>query len=110
MKTWRLPEVDTPGGKTSPVVLESQDSARAILIGLEPGQELGDHQVREQAWVVVVDGSVNFSTGDGEIDGPTGTLVVFDPAERHSVRSDDGAKILILLAPWPAPDHYSSET
>jgi hypothetical protein len=31
---------------------------------------------------------------------------MFDPAERHSVRSADGARILLVLAPWPAEGHY----
>ena len=34
------------------------------------------------------------------------TLFRFDPDERHSVSSDDGARILLLLAPWPGAGHY----
>ena len=32
-----------------PVVLYSDNEARVVLIGLEPGQELGEHQVKEHA-------------------------------------------------------------
>jgi quercetin dioxygenase-like cupin family protein len=106
METWILPEIDTPGGSRSPVVLRSQDEARAVLVGLDPGQKLGDHQVKEHAWVIVVDGSVTFRAGDEEIVAPAGTLARFEPDERHSVSSDGGAKILLLLAPWPGPGHY----
>lgn len=106
METWKLAEIDTPGGSRSPVVLKSDDEARAVLVGLDPGQELGDHQVKEHAWIVVVDGSVRLRAGSEEIDAPAGTLARFEPDERHSLRSEDGAKILLLLAPWPGPGHF----
>ena len=44
MQTWDLNAIDMPGGTRSPVVVDSEDEARAVLIGLEPGQELGDHR------------------------------------------------------------------
>jgi quercetin dioxygenase-like cupin family protein len=106
MHTWRLADIETPGGSRSPVVLRSEDEARAVLVGLDPGQELGDHQVKEHAWIVVVDGSATFRAGDEEVDAPAGTLARFEPDERHSVSSESGAKLLLLLAPWPGPGHY----
>lgn len=106
MESWSLADIDTPGGSRSPVVLRSDDEARAVLVGLEPGQELGDHQVKEHAWIVVVEGSVTLRAGGEEIHAPAGTLARFLPDERHSVRTDGGAKILLLLAPWPGPGHY----
>ena len=109
METWILPEIATPGGSRSPVVLRSQDEARAVLVGLDPGQRLGDHQVKEHAWVIVVEGTVTFRAGDDEIEAPAGTLARFEPDERHSVSSDGGAKILLLLAPWPGPGHYRGD-
>lgn len=109
METWILPEIATPGGSRSPVVLRSQDEARAVLVGLDPGQKLGDHQVKEHAWVMVVEGAVTFRAGDDEIEAPAGTLARFEPDERHSVSSDGGAKILLLLAPWPGPGHYRGD-
>jgi quercetin dioxygenase-like cupin family protein len=106
METWRLPEIATPNGSRSPVVLLSENEARAVLIGLDPGQSLGDHQVKEHAWLVVVDGRVTIRAGDEEIDAAAGTLAHFEPDERHSVTSESGAKILLLLAPWPGEGHY----
>ena len=35
-----------------------------------------------------------------------GMLLTFDPSERKSVASRNGARVLYLLAPWPAPGHY----
>lgn len=106
MQTWRLPEIDTPDGSRSPVVLLSEDEGRAVLIGLDAGQELGDHQVKEHAWIVVVSGSAEVSASGETVDAPVGTLVHFEPDERHAVRSAGGAKILLLLAPWPGKGHY----
>ena len=106
MHTWRLADIETPGGSRSPVVLRSEDEARAVLVGLDPGQQLGDHQVKEHAWVLVVDGEAEIRAGDDHVGGVTGTLAHFEPDERHSIRTDAGAKILLLLAPWPGEGHY----
>jgi quercetin dioxygenase-like cupin family protein len=106
MESWRLPDISTPDGTRSPVVLKSEDEARAVLIGLHAGQSLGDHQVKEHAWLLVVEGTARVATTDGAIEAPAGTLAHFEPNERHSVASDDGAKILLLLAPWPGPGHF----
>lgn len=106
MESWRLREIATPEGTRSPVVLKSEDEARAVLIGIHPGQELGDHQVKEHAWLFVVEGSVRITAADGTSDAPPGALVHFEPGERHSVASDGGAKVLLLLAPWPGPGHF----
>jgi len=106
METWILPEIDTPAGSRSPVVLRSQDEARAVLVGLHPGQKLGDHQVKEHAWLLVVEGSVRIRAGGEEIEARAGTLAHFEPDERRSVSSEEGAKLFLLLAPWPGAGHY----
>lgn len=106
MRTWDLTAIDTPGGTRSPVVLESSNEARAVLIGIEPGQELGDHQVKERAWLLVVSGDVQAEGDDGSVHAKPGTLLTFDPEERHAVRSAGGARVLLLLAPWPGEGHY----
>jgi quercetin dioxygenase-like cupin family protein len=108
MRSWKLTEIETPEGTRSPVVLDSEDS-RAVLIGIDPGQELGEHQVRERAWVMVVDGTVEVETGDGSMFASAGTLLEFEPTERRSVRSAEGARVLIVFTPWPGPGHYPSE-
>jgi len=109
VRAWNLSEIETPGGSRSPLVLHSGDEVRAVLIGLDPGQELGDHSVKENAYLVVVDGSVRIE-GDGEslVAGP-GTYVTFAPGERHAVAAEDRARILLLLAPWPGEGHYRAE-
>ncbi len=109
MQTWNLLELDTPAGSRSPVVLHSTDDARAVLIRLDPGQELGDHQVKENAYVVVVDGQVEVGSRDGTVTAGTGVLFRFDANERHRVSSAGGARILMLLAPWPGAGHYRGD-
>jgi quercetin dioxygenase-like cupin family protein len=105
VRLWHLNEIETPNAMRSPVVLGSEDS-RAVLIRLDPGQEMGEHQVRERAWVVVVSGAAEIVSGEETIGAPEGTLLEFDPTERRTVRSADGCRLLILLAPWPGPGHY----
>ena len=106
MQSWNLTEIEAPGGTVDPAVLTTDDGARAIAIRLEAGQTMSDHQVRERAWVVVVEGTAQIQSVDDHVDGGVGTLVTFAPGERHAVSSVDGARVLLILAPWPGPGHY----
>jgi quercetin dioxygenase-like cupin family protein len=106
VRQWDLTAIETPGGTVSPVVLDSQEERRAVLVGLEPGQELGDHQVKEHALVLVVDGKVKVEAEGHQVEAGPGTLVSFAPDERRAVSSEQGARILLLLTPWPGPGHY----
>ena len=110
MQTWRLGEIETPEGTRTPVVLDSRDgAARAVLIALDPGQELGDHQVKEHAWLLVVDGRARIESRGESVDAEPGTLVAFEPDEVHAVTTDTGARVLLFLAPWPGEGHYRGE-
>lgn len=109
MQTWNLREIATPGGSRSPVVLRSDAAARAVLISLEPGQALGDHQVKERALVSVVDGSVRVESGGETVEGGIGCFFSFDADERRSISTDSGARILLVLAPWPGEGHYRGD-
>jgi quercetin dioxygenase-like cupin family protein len=110
MRTWNLNEIATPDGSRSPVVLETADDARAVLIGLDSGQALGNHQVKERAWVVVLDGRIRIEAAGNAVDAAPGTLATFAPDEVHSLAATDGpARILLLLAPWPGEGHYRGE-
>jgi quercetin dioxygenase-like cupin family protein len=110
VRSWNLNAVEVSGGTRSPVVLRSDDgAARAVLIAFDPGDELGDHQVKEHAFVVVVDGNVRVESGDEAFDGGVGTVVNFEPDERHSLSSESGARVLLLLAPWPGEGHFRGE-
>jgi quercetin dioxygenase-like cupin family protein len=109
MRSWNLHDIETPSGSRSPVVLDSDDAARVVLIGLDPGQELGQHQVKEHAFVLVVEGAVRVESGSESIEAPSGTLFTFEPDERRAVSTEAGARILLFLAPWPGPGHYRGD-
>ena len=99
-------DVQAPEGTRDPVVVHSGNEARAIVIVIKPGQSLGDHQVKENAWVMLVEGSARVSAGSETVDAAPGMLFRFDPDERHSLTTETGARILLLLAPWPGEGHY----
>jgi len=105
VKTWSLNELDTQPRK--PEIVESNDDARAIVIDLPAGESLDDHEVHERAWLVVVAGEIEVMALDsGErADGGVGTLVEFEPTERHRVDAREDSRFLLLLTPWPGDGH-----
>lgn len=106
MQTWDLLSVHAPNGTRDPLVLHSDEGARAVLIVLQPGQRLGEHQVKENAWVTVLDGTLEITAGGETVTAGVGMTARFDPDERHTLSSPDGARVLLLLAPWPGIGHY----
>jgi len=92
-------------GRQMPRVLFSSPECRAVVIDLQSGEELGDHQVRERAVVEVIAGRVSIECSDETVECETGTLMTFDPGERHTVRALADARLLLLLAPWPGAKH-----
>ncbi|HEX5172980.1 MAG TPA: cupin domain-containing protein [Gaiellaceae bacterium] len=110
MHHWVLSEVETPHGARSPVVLHSKEGAeRAVLIELRAGEALGEHSVKESALLLVLDGTARVDVGGESVEGAAGSLFHFDPDERHSVASEAGARLLLLLAPWTGEGHYRGE-
>ena len=106
MESWDLSTIEVD--PRQPVVLDSEDEGRAIVINLPAGEKLSEHQVHERAWVLVISGKVRIDLpgGDSASGGP-GLLAVFDPAERHEVSAEEDARILLVLAPWPGDGHPS---
>jgi quercetin dioxygenase-like cupin family protein len=109
VQRWDLLSIDAPDGTRDPVVLHQDDGARAVLVVLTPGQALGEHQVKENAWLTVLDGTVRVVAGGETFTAERGSLFRFAPDERHAVSSDDGARILLVLAPWPGEGHYRGD-
>jgi len=110
VKRWDLHEIPTPEGTRSPVVLHSQDGeGRVVLIRIDAGQELGEHQVKEAALLLVVAGEVTVDAGDESVDAEAGALFRFDPDERRTVRSASGGRVVLFLAPWPGVGHYRGD-
>jgi quercetin dioxygenase-like cupin family protein len=109
VQSWNVKEIEVPEGTRRAEALETVDGARAIIIRLTPGEELGEHQVRERAWLMVVDGSARVEAGGGDVvEAGPGTLLTFEPDERHKVSSVGGTRIVMILSSWPADGHYPS--
>jgi quercetin dioxygenase-like cupin family protein len=111
MQNWNVKDITAPDGSRSPQVLHSQEGeSRVVAIHLQAGQELGDHEVKEAALVLVVDGNVRVEAGGQSVDAGAGMLFRFEPEERHAVSAASGdARIVLVLAPWPGQGHYRGE-
>jgi quercetin dioxygenase-like cupin family protein len=105
VETWNVTSMDVE--PRQPAVLRSDAEARVIAINLPAGEELGDHQVHERAWLVVVDGELEVRQGDQTESGGPGFLALFDANERHEVRATSDARLVLILAPWPGAGHPS---
>jgi quercetin dioxygenase-like cupin family protein len=109
VKSWNL---KTLGLKPRlPEILSSSDAARAIALDLAAGESLAEHQVHERAWLIVLDGEIEVTNGDGvKTSGGCGLLVEFEPSERHEVVAIGDARLLLLLTPWPGNGHPGAMT
>jgi quercetin dioxygenase-like cupin family protein len=89
-----------------PVVLHSEDGvARIVAINLPAGEELQEHQVHEHAWLLVHSGTIEASADGDSQRAEAGSLLHWNPGERHAVHAVDDALLVLLLAPWPGPGH-----
>lgn len=104
MYHWTLDSLDLQPHR--PEVLHSvRGASRSIAIFLPAGESLNDHQVHEQAHLVVVEGAVEVEQNGETVSGGPGLLAVFAPNERHEVRATEDARLLLVLAPWPGEGH-----
>jgi quercetin dioxygenase-like cupin family protein len=103
VKDWNLREAEVELKK--PSILSTNDDARAILIALAAGQEMGEHEVHERALIVVVEGEVEVAADGASVRAAAGHLLETDPGERHEVRALSDSRLLLLLVPWPGEGH-----
>jgi quercetin dioxygenase-like cupin family protein len=105
----REPGADAPRvpsiGHQKPRVLFSSPECRVVVLDLRRGEEMGDHHVRERAVLEVISGRVSIEAAGTSVVCEPGTLVTFDPGERHALRGLEDARLLLTLAPWPAAGH-----
>ncbi|MDQ3729895.1 MAG: hypothetical protein M3355_09945 [Actinomycetota bacterium] len=108
MKAWNLADMDVE--PHHPLVLDSSDEGRLIVIQLPAGEEMQRHRVHERAWLMVAKGAIEIDDSDGEtLGGGPGLVAEFNPNEVRTVRATEDSRILLLLSPWPGEGHPSRD-
>ena len=105
MESWDIPSLSIEPHQ--PQVLRSDEETRAIAIHLPAGEELQEHQVHERTYLLVADGEIEISSGDGDVRAGPGSLAHFGPAERRTVRAVRDSRLVLVLSPWPGVGHPS---
>lgn len=106
MKAWSVARMEVE--PHHPVVLDSSDEGRLIVLELPAGEEMQEHRVHERAWLMVARGAIEIDDADGEtVGGGPGLVAEFNPNEVRTVRATEDARILLLLSPWPGKGHPS---
>lgn len=109
MRSWDLKTVAAE--PQEPQILSTADDARTILLRLRQGEELREHEVHENARIVVIEGEIEVETPGGESAAAgSGSLLEFAPRERHTVSAKANTTLLLLLTPWPGDGHPGSMT
>lgn len=103
MDSWDIRSLEVDPHR--PQVLRSDDEARVIAISLPAGDSLQQHQTYERAYLLVADGRLEISDGDGAVTAGPGFLAHFGPHERREIRAATDARLVLILGPWPAVDH-----
>lgn len=108
----RQPRADAPRvpsvGHQNPRVLFTSPECRVVVLDLRSGERMDHHHVRERAVVEVISGRVSIEAAAKTVECEAGTLVTFDPGERHALRGLEDARLLLMLAPWPAVGHNAT--
>lgn len=105
MERWHIPTIEA-AGRREPRVLFSTPQCRGVVLDLHAGECLGDHGVHERAVLQIVSGEVVVHSGEQQVTCGEGTLITFDPDERHGIEATSDARLLLVLAPWPGDGHY----
>lgn len=109
MQSWDLKSIEAE--PRQPQILASADDARTIVLRLQAGEELQEHEVHERARIVVVEGEVDVTTAAGDATpAGAGHLFEFDPGERHTIAARSDARLLLILTPWPGDGHPGAMT
>jgi quercetin dioxygenase-like cupin family protein len=103
VERWDLDQLPSAAG--APRVVVSTPEARIVLVDLPDGEELGDHEMRERTFVHVVRGHAEIETEGALEHCGGGALVCLAPGERRAIRALEDTRLMLVLAPWPAPDH-----
>jgi quercetin dioxygenase-like cupin family protein len=104
MRNWDLKSI--PAEPHQPEILSTASDARVVLLRLPAGEELREHEVHENARLIVIEGELEASTPEGvSVSAGAGHMVEFEPGERHTVSAVSDTRLLLLLTPWPGDGH-----
>ncbi|MET0559465.1 MAG: cupin domain-containing protein [Solirubrobacterales bacterium] len=104
MRNWDLKAVEAEPHR--PEILASAEDARTIALRLPAGEELQEHEVHERGRLVVIEGEVEVTAGDGDSRAAAaGHLFEFEPGERRTITARSDAVLLLVLSPWPGNGH-----
>jgi hypothetical protein len=110
VEAWNLLAIESPQGTRDPHVLHEDEGSRGLLLIMNAGQRLEEHEVRENTWALVVEGAIEVSAAgsDDALVVEQGSLVYWKAQERRSISSPQGARMLMILTPWPGEGHYTA--
>jgi quercetin dioxygenase-like cupin family protein len=109
MNSWDLMTREIPP-KRPDVLLSQEGGSRGIAAFLPAGDRWQDHETREAAWVVVIQGEIELEHETRTHRAGVGHVFHFGEHERREIRALSDATLLMVLAPYPAPDHQTSAT
>jgi quercetin dioxygenase-like cupin family protein len=101
MESW-----DLAGAGEGPSVLLSSPEVRCVVLDVDDANGLDEHQMHERTLLVVIDGAISVTTRDGVEHCSRGSLVHLEPREPRRIQALERARLLLVLAPWPAAGHY----
>lgn len=108
MRTWDVNSPDV--ARERPQILSTDDAARVIALDLPAGEAMQEHEVHEQALLIVLAGRVEVEAGGETTGGGVGFVAEWTAGERHEVRATEHARLLLVLAPWPGDGHPGAMT
>jgi quercetin dioxygenase-like cupin family protein len=95
----QLPEIppDTIVSRT----LYNEPTARGVLFGFAPGQELSEHTSAKAAILHILEGSATVTLGGDVIEAGPGSLAYMTPNLAHSVLAHDRVVMLLTMMKDP---------
>jgi len=99
VQVWHL-RSEAAGSRRLRVLRSDEGANRAILLALDAGQDLKEHEVHEHAPVFVADGELVLRPGAQQETVMAPALIYLQPAERHAVHANSDCRLVICLAPW----------
>ena len=105
MDTWDIGTLDVR--PHMPQVLCTDADSRAIAINLPRGELMQEHEVHENTYLLVAEGEVEIVQDGTSTAAGAGFLAHFAPHERRQVKATSDARLVMILAPYPAPTRRS---